>query len=292
MIVPARPYPPETVVLHTLNATSTMKKPYPADYIEKNRATWNARTVHHIGSDFYDMKGFRAGKSSLNDIELALLDDVRGKTVLHLQCHFGQDSLSLARMGANVTGVDLSDAAIAQAQALNSELGLDARFICCDIYDLPRHLGETFDIVFTSYGTIGWLPDLERWAALIARYLKPGGRFVFAEFHPVVWMFDNDFTGVAYRYFCDAAIEEVEEGTYADTAAPIRTESVSWNHGLAEVIGNLLGQGLRLTAFQEFDYSPYACFRQVEEVAPGRYQIAPLGNKIPLVYALAAEKPA
>jgi ubiquinone/menaquinone biosynthesis C-methylase UbiE len=111
---------------------------------------------------------------------------------LHLQCHFGQDTLSMSRMGAQTTGVDLSDKAIDAARKLNQEINQQATFICCNIYDLPQHLDQQFDIVFTSYGTIGWLPDLNQWAALIARYLKPGGKFVFAEFHPVVWMFDND----------------------------------------------------------------------------------------------------
>src|SRR5690606_20725019 len=119
--------------------------------------------------------------------------NLKDKKVLHLQCHFGQDSISLARLGASVVGVDLSDKAIEQAQHIAQELNADARFICCDIYDLPKHLNEQFDIVFTSYGTIGWLPDLDKWASVIHHFLKPGGQFIFAEFHPVVWMFDNDF---------------------------------------------------------------------------------------------------
>jgi 2-polyprenyl-3-methyl-5-hydroxy-6-metoxy-1,4-benzoquinol methylase len=259
------------------------------DYIAKNRACWNMRTAHHVGSAFYDMEGFRAGQTSLKPIELALLGDVAGKSILHLQCHFGQDSLSLARMGAQVTGVDLSDAAIAQAQELTLELGLEARFICCDLYDLPQHVEEKFDIVFTSYGTIGWLPDLDRWAAIIALYLKPTGKFVFTEFHPVVWMYDNDFTHVAYSYFKANPILETESGTYADTEADIVTESITWNHSIAEVLTALLAQGLHLSAFQEFNYSPYNCFRHTETLEEGKYSIKPLGPNVPLVYALVAE---
>jgi 2-polyprenyl-3-methyl-5-hydroxy-6-metoxy-1,4-benzoquinol methylase len=112
-------------------------------------------------------------------IELELLGNVKGLSILHLQCHFGQDSLSLARMGAHVTGIDLSDKAIKTAQELNAELHLNAEFICSDIYDLPQHLNKQFDIVFTSYGTIGWLPDLNKWAQIIHHFLKPEGKFIF-----------------------------------------------------------------------------------------------------------------
>jgi SAM-dependent methyltransferase len=174
------------------------------NYIEINRRSWNNRTDTHLASAFYDVPGFLKGNSSLKDIELHLLGDVTGKSILHLQCHFGQDTLSLSRLGATVTGVDLSDKAIENAERLAKETGLPADFICCDIYDLPNYLDTTFDIVFTSYGTIGWLPDLDKWANIIARYLKPDGRFIFVEFHPVVWMFDNDFEKVAYNYFNDA----------------------------------------------------------------------------------------
>ncbi|KUG07251.1 class I SAM-dependent methyltransferase [Solirubrum puertoriconensis] len=262
-------------------------------YLELNRALWNARTEHHLSSEFYDVEGFRAGKSSLNSIELELLGNVAGKRVLHLQCHFGQDALSLARLGAQVTGVDLSDEAIAAARRLNTELGLTAEFVRSDVYELPQHLPaeQQFDVVFTSYGVIGWLPDLGRWAEVVARYLKPGGQFLLVEFHPVVWMFDNDFTHVQYSYFNAGAIEETETGTYADREAPLVHQSVTWNHGLSEVIGSLLGQGLQLTHFSEYDYSPYACFAHTVPAGEGRYHIGPLGDKAPLVYAVAATKP-
>ena len=171
------------------------------NYIEINRQSWNSRLESHLRSDFYDVAGFLNGKSSLNSFELELLGDVTGKSILHLQCHFGQDTLSLARMGAKVTGVDLSDKAIAEANRLAQQMHLDATFICCDIYDLLNHLDHQFDIVFTSYGTIGWLPDLSKWANIVSRFLKPGGNFVFVEFHPVVWMFDDEFDKIGYNYF-------------------------------------------------------------------------------------------
>lgn len=262
----------------------------PEEYININKASWNDRVPAHLASDFYDMPGFLAGKQSLNDIELGLLGDLKDKKVLHLQCHFGQDSISLARMGAIVTGVDLSDKAIAAAEELSQQTAVPVRFICCDIYDLPQHLEAQFDLVFTSYGTIGWLPDLDKWASLIHRYLKPGGRFVFAEFHPVVWMFDDDFTKIAYDYFNYQAIVETYNGTYAEPSADLQLSTVCWNHGLGEVLSSLLQQGLLLESFQEFDYSPYPCFNNVVAIAPGKYRIAHLEKTIPMVYALSAQK--
>lgn len=262
------------------------------DYIQKNKAAWNSRTDHHIHSAFYGLDKFLEGANSLNEIELNLLGNIAGKKILHLQCHFGQDSISLGRMGASVTGVDLSDNAIGKARELAVQTGIHAEFICCDLYDLPRHLDGQFDIVFSSYGTIGWLPDLDRWASIVSHYLAPGGRFVFAEFHPIVWMFDNDFTYIAYAYSKSSPIIEKEMGTYADKTAPIETETITWNHGIGEVLTSLLNAGLRVTSFREFDYSPYNCFNQTIEFEPGKFRIASLGDKIPMVYSLTALKDA
>lgn len=232
------------------------------------------------------MPAFRQGKNSLNPIELELLGDIRGKTVLHLQCHFGQDTLSMARMGAQVTGIDFSDKALDEARRLNDDLGLDARFICCDLYELPLHLDQTFDIVFSSYGTIGWLPDMDRWAAVVKQYLKKDGRFVFAEFHPFIWMYNDDFTGTGYDYFNSGPLAETEQGTYADREAGISSQSISWNHSLSEVINALTGQGLQLECFNEYDYSPYPCFKHIYEAEPGKFRISRFEHAIPLVYAL------
>lgn len=260
------------------------------DYISKNKNLWNARTDYHVQSDFYALQEFIAGESSLNDIELQLLGDIKGKSILHLQCHFGQDTLSLARLGARATGIDLSDKAIAKAQELNTQLGLDATFVCSDVYDLPNNLKGTFDIIFTSYGTIGWLPDMKKWASVIRHFLKPGGQFVFVEFHPVVWMFDNDFEKVGYNYFNDGPIIETETGSYADRDAPIHNEYVGWNHSIAEVISALLENGLQISTFSEYDYSPYSCFRHTEEFEPKKFRIKHIGNNMPMVYALSATK--
>lgn len=260
------------------------------DYLDINRKAWNDKTEVHVNSDFYDMPSFLAGKNTLNEIELALLGDVTGKKILHLQCHFGQDTISFSRMGADATGVDLSDKAIDKARELSVQTEVHTRFICSDVYSLHEVLDEEFDIVFTSYGTIGWLPDLEKWAWTVSRFLKPGGMFVFAEFHPVVWMFDSNFEKVAYRYFKTDAIIETELGTYADLTTPMEYETVSWNHGISEVVNNLIEAGLEINVLNEYDYSPYNCFRGTEEFESGKFRIIHLKNNIPMVYAIKATK--
>lgn len=260
------------------------------NYIEINKQSWNSRVEYHVDSEFYNLEKFLKGETSLNPIELALLGDLKGNSILHLQCHFGQDTISLARMGAKVTGVDLSDKAIEKARELAKQCNVSADFVSCDIYDLPNHLEEKFDIIFTSYGTIGWLPDLDKWAAVVSSFLKPGGKFVFVEFHPVVWMFDSNFEKVAYNYFKDGAIVETESGSYANREAGKPQEYVSWNHSISEVVNSLLGNGLTLQSLNEYDYSPYPCFQHVVEVAPKQFRIKHLDNKIPMVYSIEAAK--
>ena len=262
----------------------------PEDYLETNKATWNDKVDYHIASDFYQMDAFLNGESTLNDIELALLGPVSGKKILHLQCHFGQDTISLARMGAKVTGIDLSDKAIAKATEYAQQMTIDASFICSDVYDLPNHLDGQFDIVFTSYGTIGWLPNLNKWAKVVNHFLKPGGKFVFVEFHPVVWMFDSNFTEIQYDYFNTETIIESATGTYADKEAPIKNESVSWNHPLTEVMSALIQHNLEINIFEEYNYSPYPCFNEVEAFAPNKFRIKHLGNKLPMTYSIVATK--
>jgi len=193
-------------------------------------------------------------------------------------------------MGAKTVGVDLSDKAIATAKELSKQTNSDAEFICCDVYDLPNHLNQQFDIVFTSYGTIGWLPDLDKWAKIVSQFLKPCGQFIFVEFHPVVWMFDDDFKTIAYNYFNVEPIIEIEEGTYAYKNADIKQQAVSWNHDLSEVINSLIKNGVSIQQFNEYDYSPYNCFNQTIEVAPNKYRIKHLEAKIPMVYSLVGEK--
>lgn len=260
------------------------------NYLLQNKELWNKRTAFHVGSDFYDTPGFLKGNTSLKEIELALLGDVKDKEILHLQCHFGQDSISLARMGALVTGIDLSDKAILEARVLAEKADVPCRFIESDVYSLPDLLQQKFDVVFTSYGTIGWLPDLDRWASVVSNFLKPGGIFVFCEFHPVAWMYDGEFKKIAYSYFNVEEIIEEESGSYADPSADLKATSVTWNHPISEVLESLLRNELTLTSFKEFDYSPYKCWPGMSEISPGKFIIESVGNKLPLVYALTAQK--
>lgn len=260
------------------------------DYFQANKELWNQRTVAHRDSAFYNLAGFKTGETVLTPIELRELGDVRGKSLLHLQCHFGMDSLDWARRGAIVTGVDLSDVAITEATRLNKELGLNASFVNCNVLDTSRYVPGQFDIVFTSYGTIGWLPDLEPWAGMISEKLKPGGIFYIAEFHPMVWMFDDDFTHIAYSYENREVIITENQGTYTDRNADIKGKEYSWNHSISEVLNVLLKAGLKIEFFNEHMYSPYPCFRNVVEFEPGKWHIKGLEGKIPIVYSLKALK--
>lgn len=256
------------------------------DYLEINKKLWNEKVAHHVLSDFYDMPSFLGGKTSLKSIELDLLGDIKGKKILHLQCHFGQDSISLARMGASVRGVDFSEAAIEKANELAKQTAVDACFTCTDIYNLPNVLDEQFDIVFTSYGTIGWLPDMDKWAGVVAHFLKPGGRFIMVDFHPVLWMFDIEFSRIQYAYFNKEAIIETLNGTYADRTAPLQNTEIGWNHSFSEILTALLEKGLALKHLGEYDYSPYNCFSNMAEIEPGKFRIIHLEDKIPMLYSL------
>jgi len=260
------------------------------NYLEINKNSWNNRLESHLTSDFYDMPAFLSGKSSLHDIELDLLGDIKGKKILHLQCHFGQDTISLARMGAEVVGIDLSDESITKAKELAITTKSSARFVCSSVYDLPENLDEEFDIVFATYGTIPWLPDLDKWGNVIQHFLKPGGQFIFVEFHPVVWMFDDDFETIGYNYSNSGAIVESESGTYADRDADIALQYVCWNHGISEVLNSLIAHNIRIDSLDEFDYSPYNCFSHTVEFEPSKFRIKHLGNRIPMVYSVVGTK--
>ncbi|PWJ44465.1 class I SAM-dependent methyltransferase [Sediminitomix flava] len=258
-------------------------------YLNINRTLWDHKTPVHLDSEFYDHKSFLEGRSSLNEIELALLPELKGKKVLHLQCHFGQDTLSLARMGAEVTGVDLSPKAIEVAQKTARDLELDAKFVCGDVFEIDQLLDEQYDFVFTSYGVIGWLPELNTWGKVIEKVMKPNAQLLLVEFHPVIWMFDEQFEKVTYGYFdCGAIIEETE-GTYTDRDAELKDKSYSWNHSLEDVFQGLSKAGLEITNLREYDYSPYDCFNNTVKSEKG-YQIKGVEGKLPMVYALEARK--
>jgi len=260
-------------------------------YFDANKDLWNKMTPIHANSEFYGLKEFKEGKNSLNFVELEALGDVKGKSLLHLQCHFGMDSLSWARLGAKATGIDFSDEAINLAKNLNKELNLDAEFICSNVYDLKENLNKKFDIVFTSYGTIGWLPDLNKWAEIVFHFLKPGGTFFIAEFHPVIWMYDNGIKNLKYSYFNSGEpIEETNEGTYADRNAGIKMTEYGWNHSLDEVFNSLKNNRLTVESFKEYPFSFYNCFPGMVKGKDSYWRINGFENVLPLMYSLKAKK--
>lgn len=257
---------------------------------ETNRKTWNNKVAVHADSDFYDLKGFKKGASSLKSYELDALGTVSGKSLLHLQCHFGQDTLSWSRMGAKCTGVDISEDGVKLAQDLNEELGLDATFVCCNVLDVSKHISEKFDIVFTSYGTIGWLPDLKPWARMISERLKPNGIFYIVEFHPIAWMFDYSTVPpkLEYGYMQKDSIYEEYEGTYANPKASIMSKEYGWNHSLSEILNSLIEAGLTIDQFAEHNASPYNIFPELLVNKDGYFE---LSEKLyPLIFEVKARK--
>jgi SAM-dependent methyltransferase len=256
-----------------------------------NRETWNKKVAVHARSAFYNLEAFKNGADSLNKFELDALGDVTGKSLLHLQCHFGQDTLNWARKGAVCTGIDISEKAIELATSLNQELSLNAKFVCCNVLDVSEHISATFDIVFTSYGVIGWLPDLKPWARMISERLKPNGIFYLVEFHPIAWMFDYQANPpeMRYGYQQQEAIYEEYEGTYAhDGSSKIISKEYGWNHGLGEVVSALTNAGLRIDFLNEHEGSPYNIFPGLEKQENGLFN---LRDKLyPLVYELKAYK--
>lgn len=262
------------------------------EHLRVNRANWNERTPVHAGSALYDVPSFKAGRMTLHEIERREVGDVRGKTLLHLQCHFGLDTMSWARLGASATGVDFSDAAIELAQSLNGELGLDARFIRSNIYDLPSALDEQFDIVFTSYGVLCWLPDLDGWAQIAAQYVKPGGVFYIVDGHPVMNVFEESADGElqpTYGYFHEEILWDGGEPSYAGTEI-IESPVYEWQHGLGEIVTALLGAGLRLEFLHEFGFSGYRAFPSMERGDDGWWRLPEHNESYPQLFSIRARK--
>ena len=259
------------------------------EYLENNRSLWNGWTRLHKPSRFYDVDAFKAGESSLKPLEIEEVGDVQGKSLLHLQCHFGMDTLSWARRGARVTGVDFSDEAISTARSLAAELNIPADFICSSVYDLPGVPDERFDIVYTSYGVLSWLPDLERWGEVIARHLKPGGFFYIAEYHPFVSMLGADNRTFEHPYFHTP--EPIKLHSVGSYAAPEATDfshtEYNWSHSLADVVNALLRAGLRLEFLHEFPYwdaRPFA----TQESGVDESRLGGWAGDIPHVFSLRA----
>jgi SAM-dependent methyltransferase len=260
--------------------------------LETNRKQWDERTMIHVGSSFYDVGGFKSGRCTLKPLELEELSPVGGKRLLHLQCHFGLDTLSWARRGAEVTGADFSREAIALARQLAEESHLDAKFVCSDIHELPRNLDGPFDVVFTSYGVLTWLPDLNDWAQVIAHFLDRGGAFYIAENHPVGSMLDeqNGELLVVDPYFDVGPIEVPAHGTYAEPEAVLsNATSYQWQHSLGDVINALTSAGLHIEFLHEFAFATWQRLPSMVKGDDGWWRL-PERNDVPFLFSLLAHK--
>jgi SAM-dependent methyltransferase len=268
------------------------------EHMEANRRHWDEVVPIHVASEMYHVDDFRAGKSKLKHVELQELGDVRGKSLLHLQCHFGLDTLSWAREGAVVTGIDFSAPAIEAARALAAECCIDARFLLSNVYELPEKLDGRFDIVFTSYGALCWLPDIPRWARVAAHFVKPGGTFYVAEFHPIVGIFDDAPNATELRvrwpYFQQADPLRWEAlGTYVDRSIPLENYvTYEWPHPTSQVLTALIDAGLRIEFFHEFPFTPFAQLPSLMAWGDDGYNhLKAHDGSLPLVYSIRARKP-
>lgn len=255
-----------------------------SDYLAINQQAWNERTDIHFTSKFYNVDGFLAGKSTLHDIELNQVGNVQGKSLLHLQCHFGLDSLSWARLGARVTGVDLSSIAIAKAQQLAKQACIEAEFVCSDVYQFGEQNKQRYDVVYTSYGVLCWLPCMNKWAETVAKCLKPGGKIHLIEFHPFL---DIKF---GYDYFHQAEPDIEQEKTYSENAGDTEQTIAVWSHTLSDVISALIDAGIEITQMSEYPYSPYPCFDNMKAVGINQFVMDEQGPTFPMLYSVIGTK--
>ena len=267
------------------------------DYFEVNRLSWDERAPAHAASPDYAVERFVSDPAFLSDVvrfDLPRLGSIDGREGLHLQCHIGTDTVSLSRLGARMTGLDLSGASVAEARQLAKRCGADATFVQCDVYSAVEALGgRTFDFVFTGVGALCWLPDIRRWAEVVSALLRPGGRLFVREGHPMLWALDEAQEGlvVGYPYFeTEEPLADESEGTYVATDATFeRNLSYSWNHGLGEIITALLDYGMQLTAFEEHDTVPWdALPGRMERGDDGEFRLREHPERVAASYTLQA----
>ena len=264
------------------------------EFIATNQLNWDSRVAPHMASADYDLDGFRQSRSSLNSIELDELGDVAGKTLLHLQCHFGMDTLSWAERGAKVTGVDFSERAITEARKLADELEIDAQFIQSDVYALPEQLTTTFDIVYTTYGVLCWLGDLAHWAKIVADRVEPGGTFYLIDGHPAGDMFVVDSVGklgVEYGYFNSGPGRYDSEQSYVESEERLTSPTTyQWEHSLGEIVTSLADAGLKIQFLHEFPFAAYQRISTMQMDADGWWRLPDGEVEIPFLFSLMATK--
>ncbi len=266
-------------------------------YLESNKKRWNELADIHFKSQFYNVNEFIKNGISISDLEIKEVGEVTGKKLLHLQCHFGKDTISWARLGAQVTGVDFSDRAIELAKQLSQKIGIHASFICSEISELDKTIldPKSFDIVYTSHGAIYWLPDLERWAQIIMFFLKPNGVFYIADSHPTACIFDDECENdliVRFPYFHQ--IEPLEfdyDGSYANGEAKLKNiKEYGWVHNLSYIVNSLINVGLQIEFIHEFPFTSWKMFPFLEERENGWWHLPAQFQKIPLMFTLKARK--
>ncbi len=271
-----------------------------ADYRAVNHANWESRVPHHAASDEYGLSRYVDDPTRISGVvrfDVPRLGDIAGLDVVHLQCHIGTDTLSLARLGATVTGLDFSGAALDVARRLSADGGPAVDYVEADVYDAVDVLGaERFDLVFTGVGALCWLPSVERWADVVAGLLRPGGRLFIREGHPVLWAMDDPrpdgLVVLEYPYFETEGVTFSEADTYTDQAEPLAApDIVHFNHGLAEIFNALWSAGLTITAFEEHDSVPWpALGDQMIDIGDGEFRLADRPERLPHSYTLQAEK--
>jgi SAM-dependent methyltransferase len=270
-----------------------------SDYRQVNRANWDERAPAHAASPDYALERFRTDPEHLSHVvrfDRPLLGDVAGLEGVHLQCHIGTDTISLARLGARMTGLDFSPASLAEARALAADTGADVEFVESDVYAAPDVLGAgRFDLVFTGVGALCWLPDIGRWGGVVADLLRPGGRLFMREGHPMLWTLAErpDLLAVEYPYFETAEPLVWEEpGTYVATDAQFaQTVTHEWNHGLGEIVTALLDARMELTGLVEHTSVPWQALPgQMEPVGGGEWRLGDRPERLPHTYTLQAAK--
>lgn len=262
------------------------------NYVEDNRNGWDLRTGVHLDSSFYDVEAFCKGGLTLKSPEQELSGRVKGLKLLHLQCHFGMDTLSWAHLGAEATGVDFSPAAIEAANRLSDETGIHARFVQADVQALGESFQHGFDIVVTTYGILCWLGDLDAWARSIRGSLKPGGRFILVEFHPLLdLLFDGMVSGHNHYFSTAEPVSGATTGTYTDRDAPISYTEHRWQHPVSEVVSALLRTGLHITDMREYPYASYPVVSALDTQKDGLWYPTKEYGRVPFMYSIVAVAP-
>jgi SAM-dependent methyltransferase len=263
--------------------------------LEVNRANWDERTQIHLDSRFYDVEGWLGDSQGPRSRELAALGDVTGLRLLHLQCHFGKDTLSFARVGAQVTGLDFSPAAIAAARDLALRAGLvdQSEFVCAEVYEAAESLGyATFDIVYVSLGSLCWLPSVARWAEQVGALVAPGGRFYIHDTHPLTDALADDRPVIEHDYFeePDPYVDDSED-SYTDSDRPLlNRRNYSWNHGIGETVTALIRHGLRLEWLVEHDWYVEPRYPWLVQTEEKQWTSPPEMPRVPLSFSLLASR--